>query len=131
MRKLSTLILLFGVLLTFCMTSCQKNENLIVGKWKVVRATGDESYWYFSQDKGSIWTFKENGDCYVTLEGYELYGYYDISDKFLTIMVNFDGSRVVWDLDIDELNKEEMSLSGTFTDDYGDRYRVSYDFDKR
>ena len=122
------LMLLLCVFFTLSLTSCQKNEKLIVGKWRVSHVNGDPLL-NLSEDRGTTWTFKENGNCYVTLEGYELLGDYDISDNSLIIYVE---NYCMWDLDIDELNKKEMSLSGKYID-YGsdEKLRVSYDFYKK
>lgn len=120
------------------MSSCNKNEKNIVGKWKVTNSTDH-------CEDGETWYFKDNGSCYVTCEefGGELDGEYSISKNSLTITANYiegyDYSvKLRWDMDIDVLTKKEMSLSGTVklteVDDgysYSETEKVSYDFVKR
>jgi hypothetical protein len=116
------------------MSSCQKNEKKIVGKWKVTKATSsdeDIDDILSEYDKGCTWSFKDNGDCTVTFCGYDCDGEYYVSKNTLSITCKIDGEKLDWDMDIDELTNKEMSLSGTFRFDYDEKYKVSYSLEKR
>lgn len=121
------------------MVSCSK-EDKIVGKWKITHASGE-----FSDCKGDIWTFKDNGKCsgVVVFED-ELDFEWSLSNDCLTLEIDEDGASIVGEFDIDELSSSEMSLSGEwkysyyeYDYEYGGRnlvsgkYKVNYDFEKK
>jgi len=134
-NKLKLFGLIFLLLTTVAfMSSCQKNEKKIVGKWKVTKATSsdeDIDDILSEYDKGCTWSFKDNGDCTVTFCGYDCDGEYYVSKNTLSITCKIDGEKLDWDMDIDELTNKEMSLSGTFRFDYDEKYKVSYSLEKR
>ena len=118
-NKMSRNLKLFGIIALLAVavvafSSCTK-EKKIVGKWKVTKATGD-----FDGDKGSTWTFKDNGKCTIESGDMEMDGEWSISKDELTIDFDEDrtieGYRVnikgVADFDIDDLTNSEMSLDG-------------------
>ena len=134
MRKTITFVLFLGVLLTFSLTSCKKdgNDNLLWGRWKIVAVTATEGYWDLTEDLLDYWTFKEEGDCRVSIEGYYMNGKYEMNEDSLTIIyVNPAGRELVWKLNIDVLDKKEMQLSGTLFDYNGSTYDVTYKFERQ
>lgn len=132
MRKTITFVLFLSVLLTFSLTSCQRNDNLIWGYWKMVSVTATEGYRNLTDDLWHVWTFKEEGDCNVSIEGYYWDGKYEMDNDTLTIiLVNSIGRELVWKLCVEELNKKEMHLFGTFHDYMGDMYDVTYKFERQ
>lgn len=126
--KLFGLVILMLTTVAF-MSSCQKNEKKIVGKWKITKAPQD-----YSNDKGEIWTFKESGNCSIFYDEEELDGEYSVNKNSLSITCKDGDYRCNFDFDIDVLNKKEMSLSGTVKEStgyYNYSGKVSYDFEKR
>lgn len=129
---------MFKILKLFCIaaflavvmvtaTSCGKDKK-IVGKWKCTNVRGEGV-------RGMIWTFKENGDFFWDEEGDidEDYGEWSISKDNLTIEI-WD---IIGDFTIEELNSDEMSISGEWTEintrtgEVRERFRSSYDFKKK
>ena len=140
-------IICFVLAAMVAFSSCSKPEKTIIGKWKITKASlkidGDE--YCSSEDKGETWVFKDNGKCslYILYNDYE--GKYTVRKNTLTIDVEHDfgeGEVVTLsgDLDIDEINKEEMSISGTVEYRYDDNYygdhettkaKLAYEFEKK
>lgn len=134
MYGLSIVLLFTGM--TF-MSSC-KPEKKISGKWKVVYSKQDG----FTDEYniGEIWTFKENGkflgaffedetiECDYSFDGKTLTFFggdlkYDINiGETINKSYNYTVS-----LDVDELSKKKMSLSGKVTEKYYD-YNIFEDF---
>ncbi|MCQ2269756.1 MAG: DUF5640 domain-containing protein [Bacteroidales bacterium] len=118
------------------MSSCNKNEKNIVGNWMVTSSPNQK-------DNQEIWSFRDNGSCSVTFEGEVLSGEYSLSNNSLSITAKTEendtyyGMNYQWDLNIDVLDKKEMSLSGTrkymVMNGYNDSYieKVSYNFKKK
>lgn len=132
MKKRLTLIEMMALLLLVGLSSCTKKpEDLIVGKWKIT-----EFYLNLGSDGGSVqtndaigetWNFKENGSIsgYLpasgdfTNDGF-FSSHYIIEDETLTIKggdfehheSNGHIEEFVFILDIDEVTKDELSISG-------------------
>ena len=139
MRKYKLFLVVALIAATSMMlTSCSK-EKRIEGKWKVTRASGD-----FSDDKGSVWIFKESGDVTFQVNEMDLDGTWYVSGDELTI--DYHSDKEGWDLtgefSIDDISSREMSLSGIWiekgyqyesdpTSFYTEKYKVSYDFEKK
>ena len=126
-------------------SSCSKPEKQIIGKWKITKASlkndGYEEEDEFD-DKGEMWVFKDNGRCVLHIFGQDFEGKYTVKNNTLTIDIEYDfgyGEEVFVDssdLDIDEINKEEMSISGTIYahgSDFGVRqkFKLSFEFEKK
>lgn len=128
-KLFATIALLAIVALS--VSSCSK-ESKIEGKWKITKATGE-----FSYDKGSTWTFKENGSCTIALGEEDWDGDWSISKDELSIdLEEVDDIKISGEFTIDELSGSAMSLSGTWTakdtdEGYTDKEKVSYDFEKK
>ncbi len=139
MYSLSVVFVLIGMT---TMTSC-KPEKKIIGTWKVTYSKG------MNDDllKGTLWTFKDNGKFLGDIWGGEEeiswnYGFYK---KALTLYIDciyYDYSRDRYrlNLDVDNLSKKEMSLSGTVVDIYYDKdgnfvnidsWNVRYELEKK
>ena len=139
MRKYKLFLVVALIAATSMMlTSCSK-EKRIEGKWKVTRASGE-----FSDDKGSVWTFKESGDVTFQVDEYEYDGTWYVSGDELTIEYRNDEENVdlTGEFSIDDISSREMSLSGKWIDkhyetEYGEysrvtnKYNVSYYFEKK
>lgn len=129
-KLFATIALLAIVALSI--SSCSK-ESKIEGKWKITKATGSD----LSYDKGSTWTFKENGSCTIALWEEDLDGDWSISKDELSIdLEEFEGFKISGEFTIDELSGSAMSLSGTWTvkdyyDGDTDKEKASYDFEKK
>lgn len=105
--KVAALLMCF-VAFSFAMTSCQKAEDLIVGKWKCVKVTeGDQAY-TDEQNVGFIYEFNADNTCNV--EGMD--GTYAINDDVLTLTFSVMGVSTSMNLNIDKINKRTMILSG-------------------
>ena len=141
MYSLSVMFLLVGMT---TMMSC-KPEKKIIGKWKVTYSKGmdDEAV------KGSVWTFKDNGKFVGNVFGEdgEVSCNYDFDKKTLTLSggdldyedYRWKGSYTLT-LDVDNLSKKEMSLSGKVVyKDYDkedgssdtDSWNVSFELEKK
>ena len=103
--RIAALMMCF-VALSMAFTSCQKNEDLIVGKWKCTEVTGSST----SMDAGvgSIWEFK--ADNTVSIAGISAATYVVDGDD-LTITVSMMGASVSTKMDIQKLNKTTMILA--------------------
>jgi len=129
-KLFATIALLAIVALSI--SSCSK-ESKIEGKWKITKVSGDE----ISDDKGSTWTFKENGSCTIALWEEDWDGDWSISKDELSIELDeMDNYRISGEFTIDELSSSAMSISGTwtikdYTEDYTYKEKVSYDFEKK
>jgi hypothetical protein len=121
-------------------SSCSKPEKQIIGKWKITKAKYiEEGYDLGGDDKGEIWTFRDNGKCVLFMGGFEYDGSYSVKKNTLTINVQYRDERFYFtlsgDVDIDELTKDEMAVSGNpFFMDYENLYscwpKISYELEK-
>ena len=141
MYSLSVIFLLVGMT---TMMSC-KPEKKIIGKWKVTYSKGmdDEAV------KGSVWTFKDNGKFVGNVFGAdeEVACNYSFDKKTLTLSggdleyndYDYKESYTIT-LDVDNLSKKTMSLSGRCVDKYYDKedgysdtetWNVSFELEKK
>lgn len=127
-----------------CLPSCTKPEKQIIGKWKITYAkVGDYNA---TNAKGEVWTFKDNGK----FNGYIALGsdsdYYDCNwniDGNELVLKGGDldfggGEEVVITLDIEQLDKNELVVSGKmkyewYEDGYSDyeTIKVSYELEAK
>ena len=103
--RIAALMMCF-VALSMAFTSCQKNEDLIVGKWKCTAVSGSSAS-IDSSSVGTIWEFK--ADNTVSMSGFE--GTYTIDGDNLTITVSAFGVSVNTKVIIQKLNKSTMILA--------------------
>ena len=103
--RIAALMMCF-VALSMAFTSCQKNEDLIVGKWKCTAVSGSSSS-IDSGSVGTIWEFK--ADNTVTMEG--MPGTYTIDGDNLSLTVSAFGVSVTTKVIIKKLNKSTMILA--------------------
>ena len=125
--SLSVVLLIAGMT---TMTSCKKPEKQIIGKWKVISASGDVDA---DDVKGSVWTFKENKTFMGNFDGDDVSCDYSCSGTSLSFSGG-DLSKWKWsvDLTIDDINKKTMSLSGKikYSGYYSEYYSVRYELEK-
>lgn len=137
-KLIGTVCLIMAMLVSF--SSCSNPEKQIIGKWKVTKARFDGDDY---EPEGEKWIFKENGKCTISIYGAEHLGHYSIKNGTLSIDVKYyengDGQEMTGDLDLDEFNKKEMSVSGTvklraYEDGQWDYYyypcRIYYELEK-
>lgn len=126
-RLFGIFVLMFSM--TFFMSSCKKDVKNLPGKWRVISAVvnGD------SEDVNDVWIFNSDGSCTIECN------VDDFFDDFATDVITFNGkyttngnktlniesenflitpnavfsSRIVYNLDIELLNKKDMMVSGT------------------
>lgn len=154
MKKTLCLLFLTTFAVVICFTSCTKKpEKLIVGKWKIesARCTSDEEEdYYMKYSVGENWNFKENGTFvgYLSFFEDEVECDYICDDNTLELkggdLKGYDHDyefSIVFQFDIEEISKKEMSLSGkhkiTYTypgDDYSETYTltgIKYELEKK
>ena len=107
--RIAALLMCF-VAMSFAMTSCQKAEDLIVGKWKMTKVEGSSSA-YSSETLGSIWEFKADKTCAIGYGSYTVNGTYTIDDDVLAITMSAAGFSSTTKCNIKTLNKSTMVLA--------------------
>ncbi len=100
--KVAALLMCF-VAMSMAFTSCQKNEDLIIGKWKCTAVSGSSTAMH--ADTGVIWEFK--ADNTVSLVGIPA-ATYTVDGDDLTISV---AGALSIKMDIQKLNKTTMILA--------------------
>ena len=108
--RIAALLMCF-VAFSFAMTSCQKNEDLIIGKWKMTKVEGNSAA-YSNETIGAIWEFKADKTFSLSYAGISYGGTYTIDDDVLSVTVNVPivGSTTTKSL-IKTLNKSTMVLA--------------------
>lgn len=104
--KVAALMMCF-VAVSFAMTSCQKAEDLIIGKWKLVKMVERDVTVTDGDGIGSIFEFKADNTMVIEYEGIPLTGTYAIDDDVLTFTVFGESTKA----NIEKLNKSKMVLS--------------------
>lgn len=119
--KFLTMLALCVMVIT-TLTSCEKNDDLIVGNWEITQAIIDGKN-YTQTVSDDIWTFRSDYTCsanYLLIDN--LSGSYTISNDALHMMSDYiynnPNDLLFWwrctlDLDIIEITKDKMSVSGT------------------
>lgn len=91
-------------------TSCSKNEDLIIGKWKCVKMVSDGRTFTTPDEEtgvGSIWEFKADGSLSMGVSGFAVNGTYTLKDDVLTMTIMGDVQKA----NIEKLTKSKMILS--------------------
>ena len=129
-RLFGIFVLLFSM--TFFMSSCKKDVKNLPGKWRTISAVinGDD------EDVNDVWIFNSDGTCTIECN---VDDFFDNFDDFASEVITFTGtyttngnktlniesdnllitpnaifsSRIVYDLNIELLNKKDMMVSGT------------------
>ncbi len=108
--KIAALLMCF-VAVSMVFTSCSKNEDLIIGKWKVTKVTEGDRVYTEGEEIGSIWEFKSDNTFTLSFEyagqSMSVPGTYAINDDELTITMYGEAETAT----IDKLNKSKMILS--------------------
>ena len=120
MKKTLRLMLIAAFAVMVCLSSCKKAEKQIIGKWKITSCK--ENGQNVKKNVDETWTFKEGGKFSGTLGG-DAYNAgpsvdckWSISDNELTLnggdLDDEDGSSITYILEIEELNKKVLVVSG-------------------
>ena len=104
--KIAAMLMCF-VAVSFAMTSCQKAEDLIIGKWKCVKVVNNGETYTDGQNVGFTYEFLADNTVNMGMEGYTVPGTYAIDGDVLTITV----MGVPTKANIDKITKSKMILS--------------------
>lgn len=108
--------------LAVVLSACSKEENTIIGAWKVeIDDTGDLS------DVGNMWTFRSDMTFLINDEAGSITGSYTFNDN--TLLLKGDGNvydamvmRFDGNFSVVKINNREMVLSGTI------KYKEYFDY---
>ena len=126
MKKALRLTIMAALVVLICLPSCTKPEKQIIGKWKITSAKVNG---YKDDDaKGEVWTFKDNGKFsgYLSLKGETYFDCNWAIDGNELVLKGGDleesGSgwsyEVVITLDIEQLDKNNLVVSGKMKEEY-------------
>ena len=129
MKKMLRLTIMAALVVLICLPSCTKPEKQIIGKWKITSAKVDG---YKDDDaKGEVWTFKDNGkfNGYISFAGLKGETYFDCNwaiDGNELVLKGGDleesgsgwSDEVVITLDIEQLDKNNLVVSGKMKEEY-------------
>ena len=105
--KVAALLMCF-VAFSFAMTSCQKSEDLIIGKWKCVKVVDEGQTYTEGGEIGMTWEFKADNTVIVEMQGFAApAATYSIKDDVLTLSIFGETTS----MNIDKINKKSMILS--------------------
>lgn len=107
--RIAALLMCF-VAFSFAMTSCQKNEDLIIGKWKMTKVEGSSAA-YSNDAIGAIWEFKADKTFTMSYERLSYSGTYTIEDDVLNVTMSAMGFSTTTKSLIKTLNKSTMVLA--------------------
>lgn len=107
--RIAALLMCF-VAFSFAMTSCQKNEDLIIGKWKLTKVEGSSAA-YSNDAIGGIWEFKADKTFTMSYERLSYSGTYTIEDDVLNVTMSAMGFSTTTKSLIKTLNKSTMVLA--------------------
>ena len=115
MKKLKSIVAMSLLVLGLLAVSCQKDEDLIVGKWKLIELTGDnvEGNRDLVGSVGSIYEFTSDKKLKLSVNGSSFSANYSISDDKLTITFL---ARTI-QADVEKLTKKELHL--LYNSEYG------------
>lgn len=105
MKSIKGLTLALCLLAAGLFTSCAKNEDLIIGQWECLSATGVTSD--LIEQEGAKYEFKANGKVTLLIVGQKVEVKYKVSGNTLTIG---EGKEAI-ESNIDLLNKKSMKIS--------------------
>lgn len=112
MKKFKTMALMM-CLAAFAMVfaSCQKDEDLIVGKWKLVSVSGGSTSTSDDNGIGATYEFKEDKTLTMSYQGFSIdAATWSISDDYLYITMTVGGVSDTQKSKIDTLKKKKMVL---------------------
>ena len=107
--RIAALLMCF-VAFSFAMTSCQKNEDLIIGKWKMTKVEGSSAA-YSNDAIGGIWEFKADKTFTMSYERLSYSGTYTIEDDVLNVTMSAMGFSTTTKSLIKTLNTSTMVLA--------------------
>lgn len=107
--RIAALLMCF-VALSMAFTSCQKNEDLIIGKWKLTKVEGNSAA-YSNDAIGGIWEFKADKTFTMSYESLSYSGTYTIEDDVLNVTMSAMGFSTTTKSLIKTLNKSTMVLA--------------------
>lgn len=109
MKKVKAIALTLCVAASMMLTSCAKNQDLIIGKWKCLSVSPVEASNGMTEDVGSVYEFKANGKVAIVMAGQNVEFKYSISESTLTIGEGKEASKS----DIDILTEKALKISRT------------------
>lgn len=140
-----------ALIILISLPSCNKPEKQIVGKWKITSAKVDG--YKIEEAKGEVWSFKQNGKFsgYIYFAGKKGGGGGDIDCNWIIdgnelvlkggdLETNGYGwsEEVILTLDIEQLDKEELIVSGKMKYDWSEdgyngseSYKVVYELEAK
>ena len=101
--KIAAMLMAF-VAFSFAMTSCQKAEDLIIGKWQCVKVVDDGQT--YTEGENVDFTYEFKADNTLAMNGIS-YGTYAVDGDVLTITVMGFSQN----LNIDKITKSKLVLS--------------------
>ena len=105
--KIAALMMCF-VAFSFAMTSCQKAEDLIIGKWKCVKVVSEGQTYTEGGEVGMTWEFKADNTVIVEMPGFSApAATYTIENDVLTFSILGEVQK----FNIDKITKSKMILS--------------------
>lgn len=115
MRPVRAIALLCFLVVTTFTSSCEKEDGLIVGQWKLVELSGAnvEGNDDLNTNIGAIYDFTSSGKVKFTLDGYPLVGSYTYSDDRVTIEV----LTRTYKFDVEDLTKKTLMVA--YSSEYG------------
>ena len=109
--KFAALLVCFAAM-GMLFTSCKKDEDLIIGKWKNVKVVADGETITYSGDKAPVYEFKADNTLTVTYPGYgSMSGTYNLKNDVLTITYKDEDEEDTGKMNVDKLTKSKMILS--------------------
>ncbi len=105
--KVAAMLMAF-VAFSFAMTSCQKAEDLIIGKWKCVKIVDNGETYTEGGEIGMTWEFKADNTVIVEMQGFSApAATYSIENDVLSLSIFGEAQK----FNIDKITKSKMILS--------------------
>lgn len=109
--KFAALLVCFAAM-GMLFTSCKKDEDLIIGKWKCVKTTGEGEGITYTGDNALVYEFKADNTLTATITGLgSMSGTYTLKNDVLTITYKDGDEEYSGKMNVDKLTKSKMILS--------------------
>lgn len=115
MKIVKALVLTLIMAMSLVIVSCQEDEDLIVGKWRLIELSGDnvEGNNDLLGTKGSIFEFTSDKKLRFSVNGFNVSASYTIGDNKIT--TTWMGRTNIFD--IEKLSRKDLHIS--YTSEYG------------